>query len=177
MSKKNATEADAAPERAGDEAIDAIHRVDGTVPSSVPLTKREANALRAAERRAPPHLIALVVAEAEENGGQVGGVPIDPAGMRADAARVASLRVAASTARSIARRLDQEALTLAASVAQRALSATTSLQAFARTPAGRTSSEKAAELRAAARESKPRKPRTTRGAAKATDENGSPLTA
>jgi hypothetical protein len=158
MSKKNAKEAEAA----GDDPIEAIHSVDRTLPSPVPMTKRAANALRATERRAPPHLIALVVAEAEENGGQVAGVSVDPAGMRADSARVASLRVAAVTARSIARRLEHEALTLAASVAQRALSATTSLQAFARTPEGRTSNAKAAELRAAAREPKPRKSATKR---------------
>jgi hypothetical protein len=97
--------------------------------------------------------------------------------MRADRARAASLRVAASAARSIAMRLDREALTLAASVAQRALSATSSLQAFARTPEGRTSSAKATELRAAARESAPRTTRTRSRAEKKTDENGSPPTA
>jgi hypothetical protein len=169
MSKKNATEAEPPADATGHDALAALQSVDRTLPSSPPLTKREANALRAAERRAPPHLIALVVAEAEENGGQVAGVPIDPAGMRADSERVASLRVAAVIARSIARRLDREALTLAASVAQRALSATTSLQAFARTPAGKTSSAKATELRAAARQSAPRKSsgKKTTGATKA----------
>jgi hypothetical protein len=159
MAKKNA-QSKGGETSTGDDAIEAIQSVARTMPSPVLMTKRVANALRAAERRAPPHLIALVLALAEQSGGQVAGLPIDAAAMRADNARVTSLRVAAVNARSIARRLEQEALTLAAGVAQRALSATTSLQAYARTPEGRTLNAKADELRAAAREPKPRKSAT-----------------
>jgi hypothetical protein len=56
--------------------------------------------------------------------------------------------------------LEQQALVLASGVAQSALSATTSLQALARTPQGSSYVTKATELRTAARGTK-RKAKTT----------------
>ena len=94
------------------------------------------------------------MSEAEAGDGSVAGVPIDATASRSDVARATTLRVGAAAARSIARRLEQEALTLASGVAQRALSATASLEAYARTPEGRSLAAKAAELRAAARAAK-----------------------
>jgi hypothetical protein len=69
--------------------------------------------------------------------------------------------VGAAAARSIARRLEQQALVLSSSVAQRALSATMSLEAYARTPEGRSFVAKATELRVAARVAKRKAKETT----------------
>ena len=141
------------------------------------MTATELKELRSVERRAPSKLIALVLSEAEEGGGSVAGVAIDATASRNDVARATKLRVGAAAARSIARRLEQEPLTRASGVAQRALSATTSLEAYARTPEGRSLTAKAAELRTAARRPKRASTSTTKaGTTPAAVARGPPVT-
>lgn len=125
------------------------------VASAVPAYVLESKAVRRDKRavvaRAPSAFMELVVAMAEDGGGNVAGVSIDATATRDAMAKAARLRVGAAAARAVARYLEQEALDLASGFAQRALSATTSLEALARTPEGRSYAAKAAELRAAAR--------------------------
>ena len=134
--------------------VEAVLQVARALPASVPVTQTEREALRALERRAPAALIALVASMAEEGDGHVAGIPVDAAATRDAQAKASRLRVGAAAARAIARHLEQEALLLVADVAQTALSATTSLEAFARTPEGRGHVAKATELRTAARKAR-----------------------
>jgi hypothetical protein len=136
---------------AGTDPVTAIQQVASSMPAAAPVTKTALSEMRSASRRAPAKLIALVLSMAEEGGGSVAGVPIDATAARNSLAQATSLRVGAASARAVARQLEQEALTLASGVAQQALSATTSLEAFARTPNGRSLAAKAADLRTAAR--------------------------
>jgi hypothetical protein len=154
MSKKNTQSKQSEASSAGTDPVAAIQKIARAMPAVEVMTKTQISDLRSTERRAPAKFIALVLSEAEESDGSVAGVAIDPTTARSDVARATKLRVGAAAARSIARRLEQEALTLASGVAQRALSATTSLEAHARTPEGRSLVAKAAELRAAARKTK-----------------------
>ena len=141
---------------AGKDLAAAVMQVARALPASVPVTVTARRDMRAVVARAPAALIALVTSMAEEGGGSVAGVSIDAAATRDAVTQVSHLRVGAAAARAIARHLEQEALALASGVAQRALSATTSLEALARTPEGRTLVAKATELRAAARGSRRR---------------------
>ncbi len=145
----------------GYDPVAALKEVARAMPAAEPMTKTTQSDLRTVERRAPAKFVALVLSAAAEGGGNLAGVAIDTVSSQSDVAQAAQLRVGAATARSIARRLEQQALKLAAGVAQRTLSATASLEAYARTPEGRSEAVKAAELRAAAR-----KPKRANGAAK-----------
>jgi hypothetical protein len=141
---------------AGNDPVTAIQQVARTMPAAEPVTVAVRNEMRNVSRRAPAKLIALVLSLAEESGGNVAGVPIDATASRSALQQATQLRVGAAAARAVARNLEEQALVLSSSVAQRALSATTSLEAFARTPDGRSHAAKAAELRAAARGTKRR---------------------
>ncbi len=141
--------------------VAAVQKVARAMPAAAPVTAEQLHEMRNVVSRAPANFIALVLSEAEAGGGNVAGVPIDATASRSDVAQATALRVGAAAARAIARRLEQESLTLASGVAQRALSATTSLEAYARTPEGRSHAAKAAELRTAARAGSKRKAKTT----------------
>jgi hypothetical protein len=160
MSKKNTQSKQSASSSAGYDPVAALQQVARAMPAAVNMTKAQIEDLRSVERRAPTKFVALVLSEAEEGGGNVAGVAIDATTARSDVAQATNLRVGAAAARSIARRLEQQALVLASGVAQSALSATTSLQALARTPQGSSYVTKATELRTAARGTK-RKAKTT----------------
>ena len=153
MSKKNQTQSkqQSGTPAPGTDPVTAIQQVARAMPAAEHVTQTAREELRSVERRAPAKLIALVLSLAEESGGNVAGVPIDAAAARSDVAQATRLRVGAAAARAVARNLEEQALVLSSGVAQRALSATTSLEAFARTPDGRAHAAKAAELRAAAR--------------------------
>jgi hypothetical protein len=129
----------------------AVVEVARALPAAEPVTTSARDAMRTLERRAPAALIALVVSMAEQSGGVVAGVHVDPTATRDAQAKAAHLRVGAAAARAVARYLEEQALLLVGGVAQTALSATVSLEALARTPSGRGLAAKAAELRAAAR--------------------------
>jgi hypothetical protein len=161
MSKKNIQSKQSASSTAGYDPVAALQQVARAMPATVPMTKTQLRDLRSAQRRAPSQLIALVLSEADESDGNVAGIAIDPTTARSDVAQATNLRVGAAAARSIARRLEQQALVLASGVAQSALSATTSLQALARTPQGSSYVAKAAELRTAARGTKRKAKETT----------------
>jgi hypothetical protein len=161
MSNKHIQSKQSASSPAGYDPVAALQQVARAMPAAVNMTKAQIADMRSAQRRAPSKLIALVLSEAEEGGGSVAGVPIDATASRSDVAQATNLRVGAAAARAIARRLEQQALVLASGVAQRALSATTSLQALARTPEGSSYVAKAAELRTAARGAKKRKAKET----------------
>jgi hypothetical protein len=161
MSNKNIQSKQSASPSAGTDPVAALKKVARSMPATVPMTATELKEMRSVESRAPSKLIELVLSAAEEGGGSVAGVPVDVTAARSDTATAAQLRVGAAAARTIARRLEQQALVLASGVAQTALSATTSLQALARTPAGRTLVEKATELRAAAKRPKRKAKETT----------------
>ena len=159
MSKKNIQSKQSASPTPGFDPVAALQQVARAMPAAVSMTKAQIADMRSAERRAPTKFVALVLSEAEDSGGSIAGVPIDATTSRSDVALATNLRVGAAAARSIARRLEQQALVLSSSVAQRALSATTSLAAYARTPEGRSFTAKAGERRAAARTK--RKPKET----------------
>ncbi len=161
MSNKNTQSKQSASSSAGYDPVAALQQVARAMPATENMTKAQLRDLRSAQRRAPSQLIALVLSAAEEGGGSVAGIAIDATASRSNVAQAANLRVGAAAARSIARRLEQQALVLASGVAQRALSATTSLQALARTPEGSSYVAKAAELRTVARGTKKRKAKTT----------------
>jgi hypothetical protein len=144
----------------GIDPVAVLQQVERSMPQTEPMTVAQIRDLRTIERRAPAKLIELVLTEAEASGGNVAGIPLDVASVRSDAAQAAKLRVGASSARSIAQYMEQQALLLASGVAQRALSATTSLASLARTPEGRTSARKANEL-LSARPKRKRKPKAT----------------
>jgi hypothetical protein len=145
----------------GSNSVAAVQQIARAMAADEPLTKTESDELLAVIRRAPSALIELVLSEAEESGGVVAGIPIDVATARSDVAQAAKLRVGASAARSIARRMSKQALLLSSGVAQRVLSATTSLQAYARTPEGQSSADKASELVSARRAANKRKPKAS----------------
>jgi hypothetical protein len=138
----------------GKDPVAAIQQVARAMPAAEPVTKAVRDEMRSVERRAPAKFTALVLSMAEESDGSVAGVPIDATASRTALAQATRLRVGAAAARSVARQLEDQALGLASAVAQRALSATTSLEAYARTPEGRSFTAKAGELRTAARGTK-----------------------
>ncbi len=154
MSKEKIQSKQSAASSAGFDPVAALQQIARAMPAAESMTKSQIEDLRSVERRAPAKFVALVLSEAEEGDGNVAGVPIDATTSRSDVATATKLRVGAAAARSIARRLEAQALVLASSVAQRALSATTSLEAYARTPEGRSYVAKASELRTAARGTK-----------------------
>lgn len=129
----------------------AAMQVARVLPAVVLASKAARSEMRSVVSRAPAAFIALVAKTAEENGGSIAGVPVDAAATRDALTQVEHLRFGVAAARAITRYLEQEALVLASGVAQQALSATTSLEALARTMDGRVHAAKAAELRAAQR--------------------------
>jgi hypothetical protein len=167
--KKNHTIEQSNASHTGD-PVAALQQIARKLPAVTPPTTVERKEMNRAEHRAPSALIALVLSMAEEGGGFVAGIPIDVAWSRDALAKATHLRVGAAAARAIARRSDDEAMSLASGVAQTPHSATTSLEALARTPDGRTLAGKAAELRAIAR---PRK-KKGKGATAATPSQPAP---
>ena len=152
--KKNTQSKQSGKPKAGLDPVTAIQQVARALPAAEPVTKAARDEMRSVERRAPAKFTALVLSMAEESDGNIAGVSIDATASRNALAQATRLRVGAAAARSVARQLEDQALGLASAVAQRALSATTSLEAYARTPEGRSFTAKAAELRTAARGTK-----------------------
>jgi hypothetical protein len=148
----------------GQDPVAALLQVARAMPAAEPVTVPQRREMRSVEGRAPAKFTALVLSMAEEGSGNVAGVPIDATASRTALAQATRLRVGAAAARSVARQLEDQALGLASAVAQRALSATTSLEAYARTPEGRSFTAKAAELRTAARGTKRASTKNANGA-------------
>ena len=136
-----------------------VQQVVSSMSESTALTTAERDAKREVKRRATGALVVLVASMAEEGGGSVAGVQVDATASRSAQAQAARLRVGARSARSLARRFVDDALTLEADDAQRALSAVAAMEAQARTPEGKHLAPKVLELRTAAKEGarRPRK--------------------
>ena len=136
---------------AGLDPAAAVMQVARELPAVVLAPKAVRAEMRAVAGRAPTAFIALVAKTAEENGGSIAAVPVDATATRSALAKLEHLRFGVAAARAVTRYLEQEVLTLASSLAQQALAATSSLQALARSPDGRIFAAKAEELRAAQR--------------------------
>ena len=152
---------------AGSDPVAGIQQIVSSMPESTALTAPERKIKRQLGRRATGALVVLVASMAEEGGGNVAGVQVDATASRSAQAQAARLRVGARSARSLALRLMDDALTLEAGNAQRALSALAAMEAQARTPEGKHLAPKVLELRTAAKEGARRPPKGTKAKAEA----------
>jgi hypothetical protein len=128
---------------------EAVMQVARSLPATALATATQRSEMRKVVSRAPVAFVELVAKTAEEGGGHIAGYAVDATAMRAALTQVSQLRLGVAAARAVLRSLEQEVLSLGSGIAQRALSATTLLEALSRTPEGRIFAAKAAELRAA----------------------------
>jgi hypothetical protein len=125
--------------------------IASNLASTPTLSVKERKTLGDRSRRAPDALIELVLKLAENNGGQVAGIPIDVASARTTLTNVSAATAAAADSRRIAAQMDDDALQQRVVVADRVFAVHMALRRLVNTPEGepfaRASEEMASVLR------------------------------